>query len=109
MLCSKIIKNKKQGITIHIRLLLTFKEKEGISDYDEHKRNFWTATCVPFLGWWFYRYPLGGNELLNSTRIWSHHFMGNRWGNSGSSVRLYFWGLLSGTRPRAVWLSEHGS
>ena len=22
--------------------------------------------------------------------IWSHHFMGNRWGNS---VRLYFWGL----------------
>ena len=25
--------------------------------------------------------------------IWSHHFMGNRWGNSGNSVRLYFWGL----------------
>ena len=24
--------------------------------------------------------------------IWSHHFMGNRWGNSGKSVRLYFWG-----------------
>ena len=24
--------------------------------------------------------------------IWSHHCMGNRWGNSGSSVRLYFWG-----------------
>ena len=24
--------------------------------------------------------------------IRSHHFMGNRWGNSGSSVRLYFWG-----------------
>ena len=26
---------------------------------------------------------------------WSHHFMGNRWGNSGNSgnsVRLYFWG-----------------
>ena len=24
--------------------------------------------------------------------IWSHHFMGNRWGNSGNSVRLYlFW------------------
>ena len=22
---------------------------------------------------------------------WSHHFMGNRWGNSGNSVRL-FWG-----------------
>ena len=25
--------------------------------------------------------------------IWSHNFMGNRWGNSGNSVRLYFWGL----------------
>ena len=25
--------------------------------------------------------------------IWSHHFMGIRWGNSGNSVRLYFWGL----------------
>ena len=23
--------------------------------------------------------------------IWSHHFMGNRWGNSRNSVRLYFW------------------
>ena len=24
--------------------------------------------------------------------IWSHHYMGNIWGNSGNSVRLYFWG-----------------
>ena len=24
--------------------------------------------------------------------MWSHHFMANRWGNSGNSVRLYFWG-----------------
>ena len=24
--------------------------------------------------------------------IGSHHFMGNRWGNNGNSVRLYFWG-----------------
>ena len=24
--------------------------------------------------------------------IWSHHFMGNRWGNSGNCVRLYFFG-----------------
>ena len=26
--------------------------------------------------------------------IWSHHFMGNRWGNSGNSVRLYFSGYM---------------
>ena len=25
--------------------------------------------------------------------IWSHHFMENRWGNSGNRVRLYFSGL----------------
>ena len=25
--------------------------------------------------------------------IWSHHFMGNRWGNSGNSVRLCFSGF----------------
>ena len=25
--------------------------------------------------------------------IWSHQFMGNKWGNSGNSVRLYFSGL----------------
>ena len=24
---------------------------------------------------------------------WSHHLMGNRWEDSGNSVRLYFWGL----------------
>ena len=23
--------------------------------------------------------------------IWSHHFMGNRWGNNGNSDRLSFW------------------
>ena len=23
--------------------------------------------------------------------IWSHHFMENRWGNSGNSERLFFW------------------
>ena len=29
---------------------------------------------------------------LNIHGIWSHTFMGNRWGNSGNSVRLYFGG-----------------
>ena len=24
--------------------------------------------------------------------IWSHHFMGHRWGNRGNSIRLYFLG-----------------
>ena len=30
--------------------------------------------------------------------IWSYHFMGNRWGNSGNSVRLYFSGLQNHCR-----------
>ena len=30
--------------------------------------------------------------------IRSHHFMGNRWGNSGNSVRLYFCGLQNHCR-----------
>ena len=30
--------------------------------------------------------------------IWSHHFMGNRWGNSGNSVRHYFLGLKNQCR-----------
>ena len=29
---------------------------------------------------------------------WSHHFMGNRWRNSGNSVRLYFWGFQNHCR-----------
>ena len=29
---------------------------------------------------------------LNIHGIWSHHFMGNRWGNNGNSDRLYFGG-----------------
>ena len=40
-----------------------------------------------------------GNSWLNAQHsdnedhgIWSHHFMGNRWGDSGNSVRLYFGG-----------------
>ena len=33
--------------------------------------------------------------------IWSHHFMGNRCGNSRNSVRLYFWGLQN---QRRWWL-----
>ena len=41
-------------------------------------------------------------KVLNSENedhgIWSHHFMGNRWGNSGNSVRLYFLGLQNHCR-----------
>ena len=36
---------------------------------------------------------VGLNLNIQKTKIWSHHFMGNRWGNSGNSVRLYFGGL----------------
>ena len=32
-------------------------------------------------------------NIQKTNGIWSHHFMANRWGNSGNSVRLYFSGL----------------
>ena len=35
---------------------------------------------------------------IQKTKIWSHHFMGNRWGNSGNSDRLYFGGLQNHCR-----------
>ena len=35
---------------------------------------------------------------IQKTKIRSHHFMGNRWGNSGNSVRLYFGGLQNHCR-----------
>ena len=34
----------------------------------------------------------------NDHGIWSHHFIGNRWGNSGNSVRFYFGGLQNHCR-----------
>ena len=45
----------------------------------------WFPRCVcPALG-------LMGHKAENKDHgIRSHHFMGNRWGNSGNSVRLYF-------------------
>ena len=30
---------------------------------------------------------------IQKTKIWSHHFVANRWGNNGNSDRLYFLGL----------------
>ena len=35
---------------------------------------------------------------IQKMKIWSHHFMGNRWGNSENSVRLYFGGLQNHCR-----------
>ena len=36
---------------------------------------------------------------IQKTKIMAfHHFMGNRWGNSGNSVRLYFFGLQNHCR-----------
>ena len=41
------------------------------------------------------REKVGLKLNIQKTKIWSHHFMGNRWGNS---VRLYFWGLQNHCR-----------
>ena len=38
------------------------------------------------------------NQKTKIMASWSHHFMGNRWGNGGNSVRLYFSGLQNHCR-----------
>ena len=35
---------------------------------------------------------------IQKTKIWSHHFMANRWENNGNSDRLYFGGLQNHCR-----------
>ena len=41
----------------------------------------------------------GGSKITADVDcIWSHHFMANRWGNSGNRVRLYFSGLQNHCR-----------
>ena len=35
---------------------------------------------------------------IQKTKIMSHHFMANRWGNNGNSDRLYFLGLQNHCR-----------
>ena len=35
---------------------------------------------------------------IHKTKIWSHHFMANRWGNNGSSERIYLLGLQNDWR-----------
>ena len=35
---------------------------------------------------------------IQKTKIWSHHFMANRWGNNGNRERLHFLGLQNHCR-----------
>ena len=35
---------------------------------------------------------VGLRRNTQKMKIWTHHFMANRWGNRGNSVRLYFLG-----------------
>jgi len=51
---------------------------------------------IPFIGSYYGKWKswLKAQHSENEDRgIRSHHFMGNRWGNSGNSIRLYFSGL----------------
>ena len=41
---------------------------------------------------------VGLKLIIQTDGIWSHHFMANRWGNSGNSGRLYFGGLQNHCR-----------
>ena len=65
---------------------------------------FWILTSFrTFLeGRWFFLFITSQAKAQHSENkdhgIRSHRFMGNRWGNSGNSVRLYFGGLQNHCR-----------
>ena len=56
--------------------------------------HFWCQGLVPLRG---HTCVKTANQAQRSAwedhGIWSHHFVKNRWGNSGNSIRLYFLGL----------------
>ena len=56
------------------------KVKRNSKPLDEIERGEWQS------------WPKAQHSENEDHGIWSHHFMGNRWGNSGNSVRLYFGG-----------------
>ena len=39
--------------------------------------------------------------------IWSHHFVGNRWGNSGNSIGLFFVGRGALKSPQMLTDCSH--
>ena len=58
--------------------ILRAESKEELTPLDESKR----GECKSWLK---------GQHVENEDHgIWSHHFMENRWGNSGNSVSCYF-------------------
>ena len=64
--------------------------------WQKAKRN-WRAS------WWKWRGELKRWLKTQHSKnedhgIWSHHFMGNRWGNNGNSERFYFLGLQNDCR-----------
>ena len=60
-------------------------------------QNHWTSVDESERGQWKSWLKAQHSEN-NDHGIWSHHFMANRWGNSGNSVRLCFWGLQNHCR-----------
>ena len=46
------------------------------------------------------RKKVGLKLNIQKTKIWSHHFMANRWKNSGNSGRLFLGGLQNHCRWR---------
>ena len=66
--------------------ILMAESEEELKSLDESKRGEWKS--------W-----LKAQHSENEDHgIRSHHFMANRWGNSGKSVRLYFGGLQNHCR-----------
>ena len=82
-----------QSMTGFFHLLKLFVEARRFFFF-----NFFVPNFKPFILCWGigdeWKSWLKAQHSENEDHgIWSHHFIGNRWGNSGNSVRLYFSGL----------------
>src|SRR5574342_1069101 len=93
-----ITKNHKKIITTMSRQLVTIKDDRG----KPRKVEYLTYQGY-YAGTTHRGQEFNSNfEIGKYKRIRSHHFMGNRWGNSGNSVRIYFSRLQNHYRPKRI-------
>ena len=82
-----MLPNNRQ-ITEEIKICIETNENENTT-----AQNLWDSVKAVLRG----RFKAQHSENEDHG-IWSHHFMANRWGNSGNTVRLYFFGLQNHCR-----------
>ena len=76
-------------------MVLAQRQKHRLMEQTRKLRDKSTQLCTSYLWQRRQEYTMEKRQFLD---IWSHLFMGNKWGNSGNSVKLYFFGLQNHCR-----------